>query len=265
MIVDIGAAAVVERVDASDEGLPIWSICLYPNKKGMITGSEDKLVKFWDFDFLSDQESNSRRLTIIHQRTLQMDEGVLCVKISPNFKFVAASLLDSTVKIFFMDTLKFFLSLYGHKFPVLCMDISSDSTTIATGSSDKNIKIWGLDFGDCHKSMFAHDDNIMALQFVPKTHYIFSCSKDRTLKQWDADNYEKIITLKGHQAEVWALAISPNGKHVVTASHDKTLRLWEKTQEPLVLEEEQENEREEDFEKNEFAHEETIIAGNYHL
>lgn len=60
-----------------------------------------------------------------------------------------------------MDTLKFFLSLYGHKLPVLSMDISSDSTLLISGSADKNIKIWGLDFGDCHRSIFAHSDSIM--------------------------------------------------------------------------------------------------------
>lgn len=61
-------------------------------------------------------------------------------------------------QVHFVDTFKFFLSLYGHKLPVLCMDISSDGDLIVTGSADKNIKIWGLDFGDCHKSIFAHAD-----------------------------------------------------------------------------------------------------------
>ena len=31
-------------------------------------------------------------------------------------------------KVFFADTLKFFLSLYGHKLPVTAMDISGDSS-----------------------------------------------------------------------------------------------------------------------------------------
>ena len=64
-------------------------------------------------------------------------------------------------QVFFLDSLKFFLSLYGHKLPVLSMDISSDSTLLVSGSADKNIKIWGLDFGDCHKSLFAHQDSVM--------------------------------------------------------------------------------------------------------
>jgi WD40 repeat protein len=40
-------------------------------------------------------------------------------------------------------SLKFFLSLYGHKLPALTMDISSDSTLLVTGSADKNIKVRG--------------------------------------------------------------------------------------------------------------------------
>jgi U3 small nucleolar RNA-associated protein 12 len=44
-----------------------------------------------------------------------MTEDVLSVRYSPNSKLLAVALLDSTVKVFFQDTLKFFLSLYGHK------------------------------------------------------------------------------------------------------------------------------------------------------
>ncbi len=51
------------------------------------------------------------------------------------------ALLDCTVKVFFVDSLKFWLSLYGHKLPVLSMDISSDSALLASGSADKNLKV----------------------------------------------------------------------------------------------------------------------------
>ena len=47
------------------------------------------------------------------------------------------------VKVFFEDTLKFFLSLYGHRLPVLSMSISHDDNLIVTASADKNVKIWG--------------------------------------------------------------------------------------------------------------------------
>lgn len=44
-----------------------------------------------------------------------MTDDVLSVRYSPNGKLLAVSLLDSTVKVFYQDSLKFFLSLYGHK------------------------------------------------------------------------------------------------------------------------------------------------------
>ena len=52
---------------------------------------------------------------MVHTQTLRMTDDVLAVKYSPNGRFLAVSLLDSTVKIFYADSLKFFSSLYGHK------------------------------------------------------------------------------------------------------------------------------------------------------
>jgi U3 small nucleolar RNA-associated protein 12 len=52
---------------------------------------------------------------VTHVRTLKMTDDVLSVRFSPNGKLLAVSLLDSTVKLFYEDSLKFFLSLYGHK------------------------------------------------------------------------------------------------------------------------------------------------------
>jgi len=46
----------------------------------------------------------------------------------------------------------------------------------------------------------------------------------------------------------------------LTGSHDKSIRLWEKTNEPLVLEDERETEKEQQYE-NEIVKEEQVIAG----
>ncbi|XP_061081662.1 WD repeat-containing protein 3 [Conger conger] len=259
-IFDLASGRLLETTDAHSGEL--WSICLSPDQRGIVTGGADKTVKFWEFELIKDQEAGqNKRLTVKHTRTLQLDEGVLCVRYSPDQRLLAVSLLDCTVKIFYTDTLKFFLSLYGHKLPVLCLDISHDSALIATGSADRNVKIWGLDFGDCHRSMFAHDDSVMFLQFVPKTHLFFTAGKDKKIKQWDADKFEHIQTLEGHHREVWCLAVSPSGDYVVSASHDKSLRLWERTREPIILEEEKEMEREAEFEESLAKGEEPVVPG----
>uniref|UniRef100_A0A5F8H4M2 WD repeat domain 3 n=1 Tax=Monodelphis domestica TaxID=13616 RepID=A0A5F8H4M2_MONDO len=256
---DLASGNLLETVEAHDGAL--WSISLSPDQHGFVTGGADQSVKFWDFELVKDENCAQKRLSVKQTRILQLDEEVLSVRYSPNQKLLAVSLLDCTVKIFYVDTLKFFLSLYGHKLPVLCMDISSDGALIATGSADRNVKIWGLDFGDCHRSLFAHEDSVMYLQFVPKSHLFFTAGKDHKIKQWDADRFEHIQTLEGHHQEVWCLAVSPNGDYIVSSSHDKSLRLWERTKEPLILEEEQEMQREAEYEDSVAKEDQPVVPG----
>ncbi|KAF9106264.1 hypothetical protein BGX29_010020 [Mortierella sp. GBA35] len=239
---DLGSSSMIESIEAHDGA--IWSLQIRPDRRGLVTGSADKDVKFWDFDMVEEEvgQTVKKRLSLVHMRTLKMSDDVLCVRYSPDQKMVAVSLLDATVKVFYHDTLKFFLSLYGHKLPVLSMDISSDSNLLVTCSADKNVKLWGLDFGDCHKSMFAHQESVMAVQFVWNTHYFFTASKDRTVKYWDGDKFENILKLEGHHGEVWALAVGTYGNIVVSASHDRSLRIWQKTEDQVFLEEEREQE-----------------------
>lgn len=155
---DIAASSLLATYKAHTG--PIWSIHVKPDGKGLVSGSADKDVKFWDFEMreaegegervvsrlgvesfvsracfpqpkrflcrigmpsfgpfteLTRMQVKNKQLTLVHVRTLKMTDDVLAVKFSPDGRFLAVSLLDSTVKVFFADTLKFFLSLYGHK------------------------------------------------------------------------------------------------------------------------------------------------------
>ena len=138
-----------------------------------MTGGADKLVKFWDFSV----EKGTLGMSLARQ--LQMTHDVSVRAIQPRLEgekteekvLVAIGLMDHTIKVFYEDSLKFFLSLYGHKLPVMCLDISYDSNLLVSGSADKTIKIWGLDFGDCHRSLIAHEDSVTSIRFQPKTHY----------------------------------------------------------------------------------------------
>ncbi|KAI7977467.1 hypothetical protein EIK77_007089 [Talaromyces pinophilus] len=254
-VFDIASSTLLDTIKAH-EG-PVWTLHVHPDGKSMVTGSADKTVKFWDFKVVQEEIPGTKRTTpklkLVHSRTLKVSDDVLSVRFSPDEKLLAVALLDNTVKVFFVDTLKLFLNLYGHKLPVLNMDISYDSKMIVTCSADKNVRLWGLDFGDCHKAFFAHQDSIMAVAFMPNNnegngHNFFSASKDRVIKYWDGDKFEQIQKLEGHHGEIWALAISHSGEFLVSASHDKSIRVWDQTDEQIFLEEEREKELEELYE-----------------
>lgn len=48
------------------------------------------------------------------------------VKFTPDGLFFVFSLLDSTLKVCYVDSMKLLLNLYGHKLPVVAFDVSSD-------------------------------------------------------------------------------------------------------------------------------------------
>lgn len=263
-VVDLSSAQVIEIMKVSEDDKPITAICNLPDRSGVITGSEDQTMKIFNYVWDNYEEDGQTRvkLKLEEDRQMKFQEGITSIKVSANQKLVAIALLDSTVRVHFLDTLKYFLTMYGHKFPVTTMDISDDSTLIATGSADKNIKIWGLDFGDCHKSIFAHDDIVSCVKFVPKTHHLFSCSRDKSIKQWDCDIFIKIQALRKHQAEVWCMDVSSNGKYLITGSHDRSMRLYRKTEEIIVPAEEEEAEHEEEDERNVYEKQENIVPGD---
>ncbi|KAK9480728.1 WD40-repeat-containing domain protein [Lipomyces japonicus] len=247
---DVASSSLLDTIDAHDGA--VWSLQVSHDGKTMVTGSADKSVKFWSFKIVQEEIPGTlrtiARLKLKHTRTLELSDDVFSVRLSPDGKYVAASLLDSTIKVFFVDTLKFYLNLYGHKLPVLSMDISFDSKILVSCSADKNIKIWGLDFGDCHRSIFAHQDSIMSIAFEPNGHNFFSASKDRLVKYWDGDKFENIQKFEGHLSEVWAIVVAHSGEFVVSSSHDRSIRIWEQTEDQIFLEEEREKELEEVYE-----------------
>ena len=247
---DLQSARLLESIDAHTA--PIWSIQLNPNGKGFVTASADKKLKFWAWDLVQNEEAGSllpaNKLAISHVKSFDLSDDALACKFSKNGKYLAVALLDSTVKVFVVDSMKLFHTLYGHKLPVMSLDISDDNAIIVTGSADKNIRIWGMDFGDCHRSIFAHSDSVMGLVFVPQTHYFFSVGKDGLLKYWDADKFEHVLSLEGHQSETWALAVSSDGDFVITGSHDRSLRIWERTEDQVVVSDEKETEVEQAWE-----------------
>ena len=221
----------------------IWSIAIAPEVSEIATGSGDKEVKFWNLGFKDELP------VLIHKRTLKLPDEIYSVCYSPDGKYVAAALLDSTVRVFETEGLTFHLSLYGAQLPVTSIDFSSDGELIVTGSADKNLRIWGSEFGDCHRSLWAHESVVVAVKFIPNTHLAWTAGRDGVLRLWDCDTFKNVQTLRSHIGEIYALDVSPNGSYVITGGRDKGIRLWHRTNKSLYISEEEEKRLEQKIEK----------------
>ena len=196
----------------------------------IVTCSYDKTIKFWNL-IMEDNEINLEL-----ENEMNALDAVVCSKVTPDLKFFSYALLDNTIKIYYFDTMKFHLNLYGHKMPVTHYDISSDGLLIVSGGLDKSIKIWGMDFGDCHKTLPAHNDIITCLQFIKDTHFFISCSKDCSIKYYDADTFDFILLLTKDllcNQFLW-LDINSEGTQIIASSNDNSIKVFKITEEQAV-------------------------------
>eukprot|EP00434_Breviolum_minutum_P005801 symbB.v1.2.005115.t1/scaffold295.1/size237168/4 len=213
-----------------------------------VSCSADRTLRFYDFEFTKGSDAT---VTLREQtdRSTELPDELLAVCYSANSKYINVALLNHTVVVLFEDSLKFYLSLYGHRLPVMTLDVSDDSQMIASGSADKNVRLWSTQFGNCLRSLKAHNESVMQVRFLPGTHYLATAGRDHMLKLWDCDTYELITSLTGHACEILAMALSQDAAFIVTAGNDKQIRIWKRTQEQLFLSEERAKELEDQFEQ----------------
>lgn len=69
------------------------------------------------------------------------------------------------------------------------------------------------------------------------------------------------MDVQGHAGESWGISVAPSSVHAVTCGSDHVLRLFERTDQPLVLEDEREEEREREESENLATGADTTVQG----
>jgi U3 small nucleolar RNA-associated protein 12 len=271
---DLPSSESVDVVKA--HGGTVWSLQVASDGTGMVSGSSDKSVKFWNVQVVAEQVLDSEvihfpplhlrivtdtgqttvsKLRLQHTHTLKLNEDVLSVVLTPDSNLLCVALLDCTIKVFFTKTLKHHLTLYGHTSPGTNLSISLDSKLLLSVSQDRTAKLWGLDFGDLHRSVRAHSSAVLAGMFERGTderdwHNFWTVGRDGGVRYWDGNTWERILEVKKEGAEIWTVEGDSRGDWVVVAGRDKAIRIWERVDEQVFLEEEREKEIEANYDED---------------
>eukprot|EP00656_Telonema_subtile_P006540 TRINITY_DN13025_c0_g1_i3.p1 TRINITY_DN13025_c0_g1~~TRINITY_DN13025_c0_g1_i3.p1 ORF type:complete len:840 (-),score=297.96 TRINITY_DN13025_c0_g1_i3:186-2705(-) len=162
---------------------------------------------------------------------------VLSVDVSCDFKYVASSSKDNTVRVWDLDSGTCVGVGTGHTEAVGVVAWPSRSSNfVVSGSKDRTLKLWNTKKMlpgtqaelKVSSNCVAHDKDINAIAVAPNDSLFATGSQDKTIKIWPLDSglNSPSAILKGHKRGVWSLAFSPVDKCLASGSGDSKIKLW---------------------------------------
>lgn len=195
------------------EGEPINHIALSQDRKYVLTGSEEGVLRLWKVPE-----------GICVQMFHVVDDFVGCVDLSPNGEYALSDSSNHIIRIWNISTGKCVKELKEHGSTVLRAIFSPDGRFVLSSSVDNKVRLWDWVSGKCLQVMAGDKYSTGEIALSPNGKYVLSY--DNTMRLWDVHTGKCLRKMKGHKYGPDCIAWSPDGVHAITGSEDKTLRLW---------------------------------------
>ncbi|MCU0523548.1 MAG: AAA-like domain-containing protein [Elainella sp. Prado103] len=196
----------------SDPGSPVHAIAISPNRRLIVSGGEDRIVRFWQPD--------GKLLTQLYGHSAHIQT----IAISPDSHLIATAGDDRTIILWQADG-KRVARLIGHGGSITAIMFSPTGDRIASVSQDRTLKLWNLK-GKLLTTLPAHPEAIRDVAFSADGRLLVTVSDDRTIKVWEHAKKQLLTTLNGHQAPIRAVALSPNNRTLLSGDAAGVLKLW---------------------------------------
>lgn len=175
-----------------------WVRCIDvdPTNNWFVTGSNDRVIKFWDL------ATGALKLSLTgHINTIR------AVKVSPRHPYLFSAAEDKQVKCWDLEQNKVVRHYHGHLSGVYALAIHPTLDIIITGGRDCVARVWDMRSKKQIFCLEGHNNTISSIECQPYNPQVITGSHDSTVKLWDITAGKCMTTLTHHKKSIRSLAI----------------------------------------------------------
>ena len=195
-------------------------ICLVtsPSGKTLISGSQDKTIKFWDLS----KKKVIRTLAGFFNGHLN---SVIALAITPDNRTLLSCDADNCLKVWNLNRVK---EIHNISFSaaITCLAFNPDGQLFCSGGLEPQIRIREVKTRQVVRSL-NNASAVLSLAFSPNGKLLATGGFDSQIRLWDLTTGKIIYTLKGHSDRVSQVMFSRDGQTLISGSWDRTIKLWQ--------------------------------------
>lgn len=190
---------------------------------------------FMLFFFCTDTEIVESNIYRVERTFYFHTSDVWSVKFSPDGKLLASGSVDSTARIWNIETGTLGYTLYQPA-GITSVAFNPDGKYLITTSYDGIVRVIKISDRDILRELTGHTGTVWSADFSPNGNLIASGGEDATIKLWDVHSGRLLRTFTGHTRNVWAVKFSPDGATMASGSFDNTVKIWNVADGTLIRE-----------------------------
>lgn len=254
---EMSTGKIIRTIEVDNNNY-VYSICLSPDNKYLLSGGSDSLIRLWDIttgkklktftghgeyinslcfspdgkSFMSgDSKGNLILWDVASGKEIRsfpdVQDLVNSISFLPDGKSFITGYFDNN-KILLWDTSngKILRTFEGIGKNILSFDLSKNGSKILLGS-ETDVKLAEITSGIKINSFAGHRSWAFSVRFSPDYKTFLSGSQDSTIKLWDIATKKELQTFTGHGYRVNSVRFLPDGKSFISGSWDGTGKLWD--------------------------------------
>jgi WD40 repeat protein/uncharacterized caspase-like protein len=152
---------------------------------------------------------------------------VEAIDFSPDGKYLVTGGVDTTVKIWKIETGDELRSFTGHRQLVIGVKWSKNSKQIISVDLDGEAIVWEAASGSIVRRFKVLEQGSVSNIAISKNEQLLATAgTDKTANIWNLADGKLISTFKNHDQAVEVVAFAPNGGTVASAGKDKVIKIW---------------------------------------